>query len=221
MTKIHSLGAKKSNCSLIQDWLLNFSTAVKTSNCISLYDTPSFSESQEVGIKYLQKYFQTKLLLWSHPCCIGRASAGSFNKIVLLLFIFYILMISSHRSIIVTAPDSVSQPRFITLDSKSLCQCLALLVMDDLEQWRQITKDWTLPAQKEGQQGGELKVTEFAGSFLISRRGTYSRKNFQTSRLASKIWQNCWRFILNSLSLSAFSLLLKTNQFVKYITDLS
>ena len=63
MTKIHSLGAKKSNCSLIQDWLLNFSTAVKTSNCISLYDTPSFSESQEVGIKYLQKYFQTKLLL--------------------------------------------------------------------------------------------------------------------------------------------------------------
>ena len=48
---------------------------------------------------------------------------------------------------------------------------------------RHITSNWTLPAQKGGREGGELKVTEFSGSFLISRRGTYSRKklpNFQT-----------------------------------------
>ena len=73
-----------------------------------------------------------------------------------------------------------------------------------------------LVAQKEGGGRGELKVTEFAESFLISR--TYSRKNFKLPD-----WHQKFGKIVGDLSRISHPLFGLEDQYMKspfkYITD--
>ena len=99
-----------------------------------------------------------------------------------------------------------------TLDSKSLwSQCLLLPVTDDQCWWAASHFQ-----QKEGGGRGELKVTEFAESFLISR--TYSRKNFKLPD-----WHQKFGKIVGDLSRISHPLFGLEDQYMKspfkYITD--